>query len=387
MHQSAEVLLALLIIYIAAQIGAEISQRLRMPAVVGELLAGVLIGPAALGWIVVNEPLEALAEIGAVLLLFSVGLETRLEDLKKIGPVALMVGIGGVIVPFLLGYLWAHLGGFDTPKAMFVAAAFVATSAGITARVLQELGALDQTASRVILGAAIIDDILAMLLLAVVTAMQNNGIDLANLTMMLIQAIAFVVVVALAGTWLMKHSSHLLNAPISPHSPLTISVTICIGLAVASSYFGLAAIIGAFLAGLVLSRTVEHYALDRELLPITALLVPFFFVITGAKIDLSLLGSASALLAVVVVTVLAVAGKLIGCGAGALSLGKKPALIVGMGMVPRGEVGIIIASLGLQAGIITGSTYAIIIAMCLLTSIIAPPVLRKLMVVSPGVNT
>lgn len=387
MHHSAEVLLALLIIYIAAQVGAEISLRCKMPAVVGELLAGVLIGPAALGWIKINEPLEALAEIGAVLLLFSVGLETRLDDLKKVGPVALIVGIAGIIVPFVLGYLWAHVGGFDTPRAMFVAAAFVATSAGITARVLQELGALDHVASRVILGAAIIDDILAMLLLAVVTAMQNNEINMASLMMMLVQAISFVIVVTLAGTWLMKHSSHLLSAPLSPHSPLMISVTICIGLAVASSYFGLAAIIGAFLAGLVLSGTVEHYTLDRELLPITALMVPFFFVITGAKVDLSLLSSASALWAVLVVTALAVAGKLIGCGIGALSLGKKPALIVGMGMVPRGEVGIIIASLGLQAGIIMDSTYAIIIAMCLLTSIIAPPVLRKLLIAPAGDNT
>jgi Kef-type K+ transport system membrane component KefB len=378
-NHSSEILLGLFIVYIAAQIGAEVSQRLKMPAVVGELLAGVLIGPSVLGFIHVNEPLEVLAEIGAVLLLFSVGLETRISELKKIGTTAFMVGIAGVILPFLLGYLWAHLSGFDTPRAMFVAAAFVATSAGITARVLQEMGVLDRIESQVILGAAIIDDILAMLLLAVVTALQGGGINITSLLLMLLEAIGFVIVVVTVGAYLMKHSSHLLDAPISPHSPLTISVTLCIGLAVASSYFGLAAIIGAFLAGLVLSETVEHYTLDKELLPITALLVPFFFVVTGAKIDISSLGNISALTAVVVVTLLAVAGKLVGCGLGALSLGKKPALIIGMGMVPRGEVGIIVASLGLQANVITGGTYAIIIAMCLLTSIIAPPVLNILL--------
>lgn len=380
MNHSSEILLGLLIVYIAAQIGAEISQRLKMPAVVGELMAGILIGPSVLGWINVNEPLEVLAEIGAVLLLFSVGLETRIGELKKIGPVAFLVGIAGIILPFLFGFLWAYLSGFDTPKAIFVAAAFVATSAGITARVLQEMGVLNRIESQVILAAAIIDDILAMLLLAVVTALQGDGVDISSLLLMLIQAIGFVIVVATVGTYLMKHSTHLLHAPISPHSPLTISVTLCIGLAVASSYFGLAAIIGAFLAGLVLSETVEHVTLTRELLPITALLVPFFFVITGAKIDISELASVSALAAVVVVTLLAVAGKLIGCGLGAWSLGTKSALIVGMGMVPRGEVGIIVASLGLQANVITGATYAIIIAMCLLTSIIAPPVLSRLLV-------
>jgi Kef-type K+ transport system membrane component KefB len=379
MNHSSEILLGLFIVYLAAQIGAEVTQRLKMPGVVGELLAGVLIGPSVLGFIHVNEPLEVLAEIGAVLLLFSVGLETRMAELKKIGPTAFMVGIAGVILPFLLGFLWAHHSGFDTPQAMFVAAAFVATSAGITARVLQEMGLLDRIESQVILGAAIIDDILAMLLLAVVTALQGGDLNITSLLLMLLEAIGFVIVVVTVGAYLMKHSSHLLDAPISPHSPLAISVTLCIGLAVASSYFGLAAIIGAFLAGLVLSETVEHYTLDKELLPITALLVPFFFVVTGAKIDISSLGNIPALTAVVVVTLLAVAGKLIGCGLGALSLGKKSALIIGMGMVPRGEVGIIVASLGLQANVITGDTYAIIIAMCLLTSIIAPPALNNLL--------
>jgi Kef-type K+ transport system membrane component KefB len=302
------------------------------------------------------------------------------DDLRKVGRVAALVGIGGVILPFLLGAAWGMLSGFATPKAMFVAAAFVATSAGITARVLQDMGALNRTVSRVILGAAVIDDILAMLLLAIVTALQGEeGINIAGLILVFVQAIGFVVVIALIGTRFMRRSSAWLEAPISPHSPLTISLVICLGLAVAASFLGLAAIIGAFLAGMIAAETRQRHALEKQLQPIMAFLVPFFFVVTGAKVNLGDLGNLSVLGTLAVVTLLAVIGKLIGGGLGALSLGRKSALIVGTGMVPRGEVGIIIASLGQQAGIFTGATYALIIGMSLLTSVIAPPILGALL--------
>jgi Kef-type K+ transport system membrane component KefB len=380
MEHTTEVLLGLFIVFLAAQVGAEIAQRLKLPAVVGEIAAGCVVGMSVLGWVQVTEPLEVLAEIGAVLLLFSVGLETRVGDLRKVGRVAILVGLGGVILPFVLGIGWGVLSGFNTPKAMFVAAAFVATSAGITARVLQDMGMLNRTVSRVILGAAVIDDILAMLLLAVVTALQGEGgINVVSLAVVFVQAIGFVAVIALLGVRFMRRSSAWLEAPISPHSPLTISLVICLGLAAAASFLGLAAIIGAFLAGMIAAETRQRHALEKQLQPIMAFLVPFFFVVTGAKVSLGDLGSLSVLGALAVVTLLAVIGKLVGAGMGALSMGRKSALIVGIGMVPRGEVGIIIASLGQQAGIFTGPTYAIIIGMSLLTSVIAPPILGALL--------
>lgn len=383
MHHT-EPLLALFVVFVAAQIGAELAQRLKMPAVVGEIAAGCVIGPSVLGWVAMSEPLELLAEIGAVLLLFSVGLETRAAELKKVGRVATLVGVGGVIVPFALGTLWATAAGFDTPKAMFVASAFVATSAGITARVLQELKALGRTESRVILGAAVIDDILAMLLLGVVVALQGgNGVAWGSLALVLVQALGFIAIVAFVGTKFMRKKSDLLEAPINPLSPLTLSLALCLGLAVASAYLGLAAIIGAFLAGMVMAESRQRHTLEKQIQPIMAFIVPFFFVVTGAKVDLSQLASWGALGTLAVVVVLAVASKLIGCGLGALSLGKKAALIVGIGMVPRGEVGIIVASLGLAAGVFTGPTYATIVAMSLLTSIIAPPALKLLLANGP----
>ena len=387
MNHTTEILLAFFLVFAFAQIGAELAQRLKFPAVVGEIAAGAILGPSLLGWIHVNEPMEVLSEIGAVLLLFAVGLETRVGDLKKVGKVAGLVGVSGVVVPFVLGAAWAHLAGFETAKAMFVAAAFVATSAGITARVLQDMGVLNRIESRVILGAAVIDDILAMLLLGVVTALQGGGgVNVLGLLFVLAQAIGFIVIITVVGTRLMRRSSVLLEAPINPLSPLTLSLALCLGLAAVASHLGLAAIIGAFLAGMVAAESQQRHTLERQIQPIIAFMVPFFFVVTGAKVNLAELGSASALGMLAVVTLLAVASKLIGCGLGALSLGRKSALIVGVGMVPRGEVGIIVASLGLNAGVFTGTIYAVIIAMSLLTSVIAPPALKTLIAGSPDAD-
>jgi len=391
MHHGAEILLALFAIFVAAQIGAEIAQRLKLPGVVGEIVAGCVIGPSALGLISVDQiaagtPLDVLAEIGVVLLLFAVGLETRLADLKQVGRSAFLVGVLGVVVPFALGALWAHGSGFAWTKSMFIAAAFVATSAGITARVLQELGVLTRIESRVILGAAVIDDILAMLLLGVVTSLQGGeGVNVGGLVMVLVQAVGFVAVIGWVGTEVMRRRAAWLDRPINPLSPLTIALAICLGLAYLSTQFGLAAIIGAFLAGMIASEMHQREELEHQMQPLLALLTPFFFVITGAKIDLGVFSSAAALWMLLVVTVIAIVSKLAGGFLGALSLGRRGALIVGVGMVPRGEVGVVIASLGLAAGVFSNQTYAVIVAMSLLTSIVTPPVLSMLLKNAPEV--
>ncbi len=380
MEHGTAALTGLLVAFVAALVGGEIAQRLKMPAVVGQIAAGVAVGPSALGWLTLSEPLELLSELGAILLLFAVGLETKLVDLRRVGKTALRVGVLGVVAPFALGAGWAYLSGFPTAKAMFVAAAFVATSAGITAKVLQELGALGRKEARIILGAAVIDDVLAMLLLAVVSALQTKaGVDVLNLLEILGGAVGFVAVVALLGTYVMRKSSGLLDAPLDNESPLPVSFAICLSLAVASAYVGLAAIIGAFLAGMVLAETPHRKDLEHDFARVSAILVPFFFVVTGANVDVKLLANGPVLLSVLVVTVLAVVGKVVGCGLGARSLGRWGALTVGVGMVPRGEVGVIVAGLGQQAGVFPPRTYAIIVGMSLLTSIVAPPALKRLL--------
>jgi Kef-type K+ transport system membrane component KefB len=385
MHETATILFSVFVIFVAAQVGAEIAQRLKLPGVVGEIVAGCLIGPSMLGWLKVEQiaqgtPLDVLSEVGVVLLLFAVGLETRLDDLKKVGRSAFLVGVLGVIVPFVLGTLWAHVEGFDWTKSLFVAAAFVATSAGITARVLQELGALQRIESRVILGAAVIDDILAMLLLGVVTSLQSGGgVDIVSIAIVLGQAIGFVAIIGWVGTRVARRQGHWIERPINPLSPLTITLALCLGLAFLSTEFGLAAIIGAFLAGMIASETRKREELEHQTQPLLAFLTPFFFVITGAKIDIGVFANGAALWMLFIVTVIAVISKLAGGFLGALSLGRRGATIVGVGMVPRGEVGVVIASLGLAAGVFSNEIYAVIVAMSLLTSVITPPVLAVLL--------
>ena len=380
MPHGSDILLSLFVVFVAAQVGAEIAQRLKLPGVVGEIAAGCVVGPSVLGWVQPSAALDVLAEIGVVLLLFSVGLETRLDEMKRVGRSAFAVGVLGVIVPFALGSLWAHGSGFDWARSLFVAAAFVATSAGITARVLQELGALQREESRVILGAAVIDDILAMLLLGVVTALQSGAeLRLSHLLVVLGEAVGFVVVIGFVGARVMRRASNLLEAPINPLSPFTIVLALCLGLAFLSTEFGLAAIIGAFLAGMIASETRQRDALEHQTQPLLALMTPFFFVMTGSKMELAQLANAGALLALTLITVIAIASKLIGGFLGALPLGKRGALIVGVGMIPRGEVGVVVASLGLAAGVFPPRIYALIVAMSLLTSIVTPPVLAMLL--------
>jgi len=385
MHDSAGILLTLFIIFVAAQIGGEIAQRLRLPAVVGEIAAGCAVGPSALGWVALPDiatgtPLDVLAEIGVILLLFSVGLETRLDDLKKVGVSAFLVGVLGVIVPFALGSIWAHGSGFDWIRSMFVAAAFVATSAGITARVLQELGVLQRREARIILGAAVIDDILAMLLLGIVSSLQGGGaVDVGSLLMTLLGAVGFVAVIGWGGTRVMRRGSGWLEKPSNPMSALTIVLALCLGLAYLSMKFHLAAIIGAFLAGMIASETRQRHQLEEQTAPLLAFLTPFFFVVTGAKVNLAELGSASALWMLTVVTAIAIVSKLAGGFLGALSLGRRGATIVGFGMVPRGEVGVVIAALGLAAGVFDERIYAVIVAMSLLTAMVTPPILALLL--------
>ncbi|MCK9365722.1 MAG: cation:proton antiporter [Metallibacterium scheffleri] len=376
MHSAAGILLSLFVVFVAARIGDELAQRMRMPGVVGEIVAGALLGPSLLNWVHPGVVLDALAEVGVVFLLFAVGLETRLADLKRVGLIAFLVGTLGVIVPFGGASLWAHLEGFAWNKSMFIAAAFVATSAGITARVLQEMHALQRREAHVILGAAVIDDILAMLLLGVVVSMQDSGVaDPVHLLIVVAEAVGFVVVVGWLGTRVARRRSAWLERPRMTMSALSIVLALCLGLAWLSTRFGLAAIIGAFLAGLIASETDQREQLEHQMRPLLTLLTPFFFVMTGVKLDVRVFLNPDALIMLSIATLLAVVTKWLGAYLGSLKLGHRSAMAVGIGMVPRGEVGVVVASLGLAAGVFSAEVYAVIVAMSLLTSILTPPLL------------
>lgn len=399
MSPIADILKDLFILFIAAKLGGIIFGRIKQPAVLGELLAGMIIGPFTLGLVGVpgdaltavfhgdagaaEESLdlvfEVVAELGLVVLLFFVGLETRVSDLMAVKWRALAVGTLGIIVPFGVGAAVMFGLGSSSSETLFVAAAVVATSTGITARVLRDLGFMGSREARIILGAAIIDDILAFILLAVVVDINVGG-RLAPLDIALIagQAIGFTIFVTLVGRRVVgRYSLHFHRIPV-PHAPLVIALTIMLGFAAASGLLGLSAIIGAFLAGMVLAEATEHYQLEHEALPIYEFLVPFFFAITGTLVDPGIFVDGRTVGILLLLTGAAIFAKLVGAGLGSLGTGWRSAAIVGMGMVPRGEVGIVVASLGLGLGVVSREVFSIVVAMSILTTLIVPPVLNRL---------
>jgi len=378
MDHIGDVLGQLFILLLAAKIGDEIFKRIGQPPVVGEILAGVIVGPAVLGWYQINAETMLFAEIGVVLLLFQVGVETRLHDLVRVGPTALAVGALGVILPFAGGFGLAEILGSPLVVAVFLAAALTATSVGITSGVLRDLGALRTRSGRVILGAAVIDDVLAMLILAFASGLAAGSVSLDRIALLVVVAVVFIGIVLVGGTRILARRRSILTDPKFAETPFLPGVIIMLGLAALSSLIGLAAIIGAFLAGMVVGESSERHALESEVAPVAAFFTPFFFGFIGAQVDLAGLANVGTLALVGGVTLIAVATKFIGAFVGAIRLGRAEATLIGWGMVPRGEVGIVVAGLGLQIGAIDGQLYTVVVAMAILTTLIVPPLLPAL---------
>ena len=375
MDHLTEILIQLFAILVAAKVGNEIFRRLGQPTVVGEILGGVIAGPAVLGVYEVNAETTLFAEIGVVLLLFQVGLETRLHDLLRVGRTALAVGVLGVILPFAGGFAAAELAGGDLSLAIFLAAALTATSVGITSNVLRDLGALTTTGGRIILGAAVIDDVLAIMILSVATGVAAGSFEVSNILSLLVVALLFIGVVVIGGTRILARRRSLLTDPEFAETPFLPGMIIMLGLAALASLIGLAAIIGAFLAGMVVGESSERHALEAEVAPVAAFFTPFFFGFIGAQVDLAGLANLEAILLLAGITALAVASKFIGAFIGAFGQGRWRAAMVGWGMVPRGEVGIVVAGLGLSAGAIDSEIYSVVVGMAIITTLVGPPLL------------
>jgi Kef-type K+ transport system membrane component KefB len=379
MEHLAEILLQLFWILVAAKVGNEIFRRLGQPTVVGEILGGVIAGPAVLGVYQINPETELFAEIGVVLLLFQVGVETRLHELLRVGVTALAVGALGVLLPFGAGFLAAEIAGGDLATAVFLAAALTATSVGITSNVLRDLGGLHTKSGRVILGAAIIDDVLAIMILSVATGVAAGSLSAGRIISLVVVAVLFIVVVLIGGTRILRRRRSLLTDPEFAETPFLPGMILMLGLASLASVIGLAAIIGAFLAGMVVGESSERHALEAEVAPVAAFFTPFFFGFIGAQVDLAGLANMEAILILLGITALAVASKFIGAFIGAVRSGLWRGILVGWGMVPRGEVGIVVAGLGLTAGAIDSEIYSVVVGMAILTTLIVPPLLPALL--------
>jgi len=385
-------------ILVAAKLGGDAAERLKQPAVLGELLFGVALGNLELvgfGWfreVASDVTIQGLASLGAILLLFEVGLESTVDDMRRVGGRATLVATLGVIAPWILGVGVARLmlpdRGFEV--GMFLGAALTATSVGITARVLRDLGRSQTREARIILGAAVIDDVMGLVILAAVTSMvraadAGGSLSMGSLGFILLKAVGFLAAALWLGQALAPRLFHGASRLRGQGVLLATALAFCFGLAWTASSLGLAGIVGAYAAGLVLDRV--HYQdftnrgerhVEDLIKPLTQVLVPVFFVVMGMQVELRALAQPGIPALAALLIVAAVLGKQ-ACSLGALR-GRLDALSIGIGMIPRGEVGLIFASLGLTLTIggrpvVDPSLYAALVAMVLVTTLLTPPLL------------
>jgi Kef-type K+ transport system membrane component KefB len=374
--ESAKIPLAMFIVFGSAKILAEIFENFGQPGIVGEILAGILIGPSVLNLVQPDNFLTALADLGVMFLLFRVGLEVKASELMRVGASASLVAVLGVVAPFVLGWGIMVLWGEPQIESIFVGAAMVATSVGITAQVLAAKGLLDQRSSKMILAAAVIDDVLGLLVLAIVSSSAKGQMHIPELVLTAVLAIGFTVIVAKWGTPTMVRLVPHVEAKLrAGEVQFNLAMLLLFGLSLLAIYAGVAAIIGAFLAGMALAESVGNRVHDLAH-GVTELLVPFFLAGIGLHMDLSAFTQPSTIALALLILVAAVLSKLVGCGLGAYSLGRKEMLRVGAGMVPRGEVGMVVAQIGLGLGVISQSVYGIVVFMAVATTLIAPAMLN-----------
>ncbi len=412
----AGVLLSLVFIYLASKLGGELSQLVNLPPVLGELVGGVIVGVSALHLLVFpeagavasdsvvvtilqqfaglsaehsseiftsfSEVVSVLAELGVIILLFEIGLESDLQELQKVGVRAAIVAVVGVVAPFVAGTVGLILiFGMPTIPAVFAGAALTATSIGITSKVLSELGQLKSTEGQIIVGAAVIDDVLGIIVLAVVASLAKTGeVDIANVIYLIISATAFLLGSIFLGKFFNK-SFVAIAEKLQTRGNLVIPALIfAFIMAFLGNAIHLEAILGAFAAGLVLDETETRKELDEQILPIADVFVPIFFVSVGARVDLSVLNPSSAdnrqgLIIAAFLIVVAIIGKII-TGWAVFGKEKVNRLAIGIGMIPRGEVGLVFAGIGAASGVLDKPLQAAIIIMVILTTFIAPPLLR-----------
>jgi Kef-type K+ transport system membrane component KefB len=375
-HGSIGLPLSMLIVFGSAKLLAGIFERFGQPGIVGQILAGVIVGPHLLNWIQPNALLHALADLGVIFLLFRVGLEVKSSELFQVGGTALAVASLGVFVPFLCGW-WILLAfGKSTVESIFVGAAMVATSVGITAQVLAAKGLLEERASKIILAAAVIDDVLGLLALAVVTSMAEGDINWTGLATTAAVAIGFTLLVAIYGSRAAKKVVPRIERRFSSGEvQFDTALVVLFALSVLAVKAGIAAIIGAFLGGMAMAETVNERV---HLLAhgIAEFLLPFFLVGIGLNLDLRLLTDKETFWLAAVIILAAVLSKMLGAGLGAVRLGWRDMFRIGSGMTPRGEVGMVVAQIGLALHVIENSVYGVVVLMAVVTTIIAPPLLN-----------
>jgi Kef-type K+ transport system membrane component KefB len=412
----AGVLLSLVVIYFTSKLGGEICDRINLPPVLGELVGGVIIGVSAFKFLVFpeggfdasdslilhflettagltpeaipsvfttqSEVISVLSELGVIILLFEIGLESNLKELIRVGPLAAIVAVVGVVTPFTLGTTGLiYIFHIPTIPAVFAGAALTATSIGITAKVLSELGQISSTEGQIIIGAAVLDDILGIIVLAVVSSLVKTGeIQAFNVIYLVISAAAFLIGTIVLGRFLSPFFVDAVDKMNTRGQLLLLSLVFALILAYIGAVIHLEAILGAFAAGLVLAETEKREELEKQIIPVADVLVPIFFVCVGARTDLSVLNPAvpsnrEGLILSTFLILVAILGKVI-TGFTVFGQPNLNKLAIGVGMIPRGEVGLVFAGVGSASGALSDATEAAIIVMVILTTFLAPPLLR-----------
>jgi len=375
-----QLLASLLIIYVSSKVGGELALRLKQPSVLGELVAGLVVGVSGLRLIDPTQPvLLLLAQVGVTLLLFEIGLESDLRSLLKLGPQSLAVALVGMFLPFALGYAAIKLTtGAPDILAVFVGATATATSIGISAKVLSDLGYLQRPEGQIILGAAVIDDILGIVILSVVSGIAKGGsLEWVAVGRIVLSSLGFLVGAIVIGNWFLPFFLKTVRWLRTRGDLITASLIFAFSLAWIAEQVGSAAIIGAFAAGLVLAKTDKRHDLEQQLRPITDFFLPVFFITVGAGVNLALLANQEALLLALTLSATAVLGKLL-CGWAAFGIPANK-WVIGAGMVPRGEVGLVFASVGLSIGVLFGRYHTAVVIMVIFTTFLGPLLLSLLL--------
>lgn len=382
MEHSTDTFVLIAGLLLLARVSGAVAQRLGMPSVLGVILGGVVAGPAALGFAGDDEFIAGIGQLGVILLMFLAGLETDPAGLRSVGKTAGAVAVGGVVLPFGAGYGIGILAGMNTMHALFLGAILTATSVSITAETLKELGRTRSREGSIIMGAAIIDDVLGVLLLSALVVVETGG----SLLRPLLEILAFSGLAFGIGRWVMPRIAEHHTRIESPDTRVAVVLAAALGFAwLAVKVGGLADVTGAFLAGVMLSRTdLGHHILEPISRFSYALFIPLFFIVIGAEVTREDLGAAPVLCGVLVAA--AVLSKLGGCGAAALLLGEKrsTAARVGAGMVGRGEIALVVASVGLQQGVVDGEVFSIAVVVTVATTVAAPLLLKASYVLSPA---
>ncbi|HEV8234573.1 MAG TPA: cation:proton antiporter [Gemmatimonadaceae bacterium] len=373
----ASLLTALVAIFVATKVLGELAQRLGQPAVLGELIAGVLLGGSVLGIVNPADPvLGAMAQIGVVVLLFETGLHTELRSLLIVGSVATTVGLAGVIIPFALGYASGLAFGLGHIPALVAAAALCATSVGISARVLADLGRLETAEGRVVLGAAVLDDIVGLVILAIIAdVVSGAGVNYLHVLRTSVVAILFFAAAVFIGIRVAAPAFGVIERIKTAGALGVFGLAFAFALSVLAKLAGSALIIGAFAAGLVLFGIPQKQEIERSTTTIGHFFVPIFFATVGAAVDLRALTNARSLGIGLALIVCGVGGKILAGYVPRWFRGRK--LLVGVAMVPRGEVGLIFAQMGLSTGAIDAGLFGAIMLMVLTTTLVTPPLLGR----------